>query len=52
MSRYSYTDIGELRQRLLAEIQRYFECRTCEFQEQQYDSMLDNVLAQVEQETR
>ena len=52
MSRYSYTDIAELRERMLAEIQRYFECRMCEFQEQQYSSMLDFVIAQVEQETR
>ncbi len=55
--KYQYTNINELRMRMLAEIEQYYRCRneqvwqdTVEFQEGQYNTMLDQVLAQVELE--
>jgi hypothetical protein len=58
MSKYQYQDISELRMRILAEIEQYYAVRNdtmlrgqVEFQEGQFSDMLDNVLAQVEQET-
>ena len=57
MSKYEYIDISELRSRLLQEIEQYYKCmyykrNIAEFQSSQFDSMLDNVLAQVELETK
>lgn len=58
MSKYQYQDISELRSRMLAEIEQYYHCRNdtimrghVEFQQEQFSTMLDHVLAQVEQET-
>lgn len=57
MSKYQYIEISELRSRLLEEIEQYYKCmyykrNIAEFQSSQFDSMLDNVLAQVELETK
>ena len=59
MTKYQYQDISELRSRILAEIEQYFECRndtilrdTVYFQEEQYSQCLDSVLDLVERECR
>ena len=59
MTKYQYTDISELRSRMLAEIEQYFKCRndtilrdTACYQEAQYDSMLDHLISQVELECK
>ena len=59
MSKYQYQDISELRSRMLAEIEQFFNCRndtilrdTVSFQEQQYSDCLDRVLDLVERETK
>lgn len=57
MSKYEYIDISELRSRLLQEIEQYYKCmyykrNIAEFQSSQFNCMLDNVLAQVELETK
>ena len=57
MNNYQYEDISELRSRILAEIEQYYKCAyyknaIAEFQQEQFSTMLDHVLAQVEQETQ
>jgi len=59
MSKYQYTDISELRGRMLQEIEQYFKCRndtilrdTACYQEEQYSSMLDHLISQVELECK
>jgi hypothetical protein len=51
MARYHYTDISELRTRLLDEIEVYFKQNIIEMQREQYDAWLDNIISHVEQET-
>jgi hypothetical protein len=59
MSKYQYQDISELRSRILAEIEQYFNCRndtilrdTASFQEEQYSDCLNSILSLVEYETK
>jgi hypothetical protein len=59
MSKYQYQDISELRSRMLAEIEQFFNCRndtilrdTASYQEEQYSNCLDSVLDLVERETK
>ena len=59
MSKYNYTDISELRSRMLAEIEQFYACRndtilrdTVSFQEQQFSDCLDSVLDLVERECK
>ena len=59
MSKYQYQDISELRSRILAEIEQYFNCRndtilrdTVYFQEEQYSDCLNSILSLVEHETK
>ena len=57
MSKYQYQDISELRSRLLAEIEQYYNCRNdtilrnhVDFQEEQFSNYLDSTIEQVERE--
>lgn len=52
---YQYTDISELRSRMLAEIEQYVACRndttlrdSVEYTEEQFSNCLDNVISLVE----